>query len=99
MKIIYSHLYRPKYKEMRSSAEDVVKIARRWLSSENCCYCNQAYTDDNTKSMDHIIPISKGGDHKDENINICCVNCNYSKSALLLQEWINLCKRVVHNSN
>lgn len=37
--------------------------------------------DQNAKSLDHIIPLSKGGPHQLDNIQIVCHGCNIKKAA------------------
>ena len=39
------------------------------------------------QSLDHIIPISRGGSHSVGNIMTLCLPCNISKKAKLLSEW------------
>jgi len=41
------------------------------------------------QSLDHIIPISRGGNHSVGNIMTLCFTCNASKNAKLLSEWRN----------
>lgn len=41
------------------------------------------------QSLDHIIPISRGGNHSVGNIMTLCFTCNASKNAKLLVEWRN----------
>ena len=82
----------------RCSVIGAVQICKMMLASNDCCYCKRPYTDVNIKSIDHIVPIVKGGTHDTDNINICCLQCNLSKRDLMLDEWINLCKCVVENS-
>lgn len=50
-----------------------------------------------TYHFDHIIPVSKGGDNSIDNLGICTRDANYAKSDLTLDEFINLCKKVVNN--
>lgn len=37
--------------------------------------------------LDHIIPISRGGDSRPENLQFLCAYCNYSKGNKLPEEW------------
>ena len=39
------------------------------------------------QSLDHIIPISRGGSHSVGNIMTLCKNCNASKHARTITEW------------
>lgn len=47
--------------------------------------------------LDHIIPISKGGSCKLDNMGITCEAANQSKSNLTVEEYIQLCKEVLEN--
>ena len=60
---------------------DWVKLLRRF--NYLCAYCklNKATT------IDHVIPISKGGTNFIGNILPACVSCNSSKQQMLLIEW------------
>lgn len=56
---------------------------KKLLQQQNnlCVYCE---CDISVKyHVDHIIPLSKGGEHKAENIQILCPSCNVKKSAKL----------------
>lgn len=85
------------YKISKCNALQAVEVVKLIIVSDNCCYCQRLYTKDNPKSIDHIIPIVRGGDHETDNINICCLQCNLSKRDLMLEEWLDLCRRVAHN--
>jgi hypothetical protein len=50
-----------------------------------CAYCGSA----NVTGHDHIIPISKGGLDKNENLVPCCRSCNASKKAFTIWEWFH----------
>jgi len=50
-----------------------------------CHYCGQKISQDNS-TIDHKIPISKGGDNSKENVVTCCFECNSIKSGKTLEE-------------
>ena len=50
----------------------------------NCCfYCGEA----KPLTMDHIIPIARGGRHSIGNLIPACRNCNAQKRTRLIVEW------------
>lgn len=60
------------------------QLWRRWVQFDHCCaYCG-------TKGdlhMEHVIPISKGGEHHLGNIVPACQDCNYSKGRSEVEAW------------
>jgi len=44
-------------------------------------------TEDNAPELDHIIPLSKGGDHHPDNVQCCCRVCNIFKGNKSLDEF------------
>ena len=54
-----------------------------------CEYCGKIETN---LEIDHIIPLSKGGTNKLNNLALVCKSCNSSKKDKDLIEWINLKK-------
>ena len=50
-----------------------------------CYLCGAQCTQDNWH-MDHVIPLSKGGEHRYTNLAVTCPGCNLSKQAKLLEE-------------
>lgn len=50
----------------------------------NCCaYCGETLPIE----MDHFVPLSKGGDHINDNLLPACRSCNASKGNKLFEEW------------
>lgn len=49
----------------------------------SCCYCGKT-PPQTTLEIDHIIPISKGGDHNLNNLLVSCFDCNRGKSNIEL---------------
>jgi len=55
---------------------------RAELFNNQCAYCGEDY-----KHMDHLIPLSKGGDDSEENMVPACARCNFSKHTRLWHVW------------
>jgi 5-methylcytosine-specific restriction endonuclease McrA len=51
-----------------------------------CFYCDNVLTN-KTRTIDHLIPLSKGGRHHIMNLMPCCRVCNTGKHAILYPVW------------
>lgn len=49
-----------------------------------CCYCGQP----GPSTVDHYIPLARGGTHTLDNLRPACRSCNSRKGAKLPSEWI-----------
>jgi 5-methylcytosine-specific restriction endonuclease McrA len=47
----------------------------------SCVYCNAYLKDEvaSRRTLDHIIPRSKGGSNHESNLVTCCITCNASR--------------------
>lgn len=52
------------------------------LLQQPCFYCGDVAT-----TLDHVVPLSRGGLHIPANLAPACTRCNCSKSDRLLSEW------------
>lgn len=53
-----------------------------WNKTRGCCsYCNQKLNPFTEFTVDHVVPVSRGGTHELGNLVPCCRSCNSSKSA------------------
>jgi len=75
-------------RELRNSSWWRQKIARGI-----CSYCGKTFHTDEL-TMDHIIPLSRGGRSEKINIVPCCKECNNQKKYLLPAEWDEYLKRI-----
>lgn len=53
------------------------------LLTEPCSYCGST----ENITVDHVVPLSKGGKHEQANLAPACFSCNSSKGARTLDEW------------
>jgi 5-methylcytosine-specific restriction endonuclease McrA len=58
-------------------------MAKRFVK---CYYCKSRILS-STLHWDHIIPLSKGGQHSVENLCVSCPTCNLTKGAKSLLSW------------
>lgn len=66
-----------------ASARPLPKRVLRRLRTAPCTYCQGP-----GGTVDHVIPLSRGGQHAEGNLVPACRSCNSSKSDKLLIEWI-----------
>jgi 5-methylcytosine-specific restriction protein A len=72
---------RHKARQLRSS-----QWWQRHCAKGRCYYCG-APTDPAELTMDHIVPLSRGGKSTKSNIVPACKTCNTKKKQLLPMEW------------
>ena len=72
---------RSKARELRES-----QWWKRRVAKGECFYCGRA-TPPGDLTMDHIVPISRGGKSTRGNVVPCCKTCNTAKKQLLPMEW------------
>lgn len=62
--------------------EKIALIARERF----CRWCCIALTDGN-RTIDHVVPLSRGGSHIPDNLVAACERCNKSRNNKLVEEW------------
>lgn len=77
--------------EIRREKEKAKKLKRSewWLRRINqgvCYYCKRVVGREHL-TMDHVVPLSRGGKSKKGNIVPACKECNSRKKYLLPIEW------------
>jgi len=72
---------RAKARELRST-----QWWKRKRSSGICHYCKHYYPPKEL-TMDHIIPLARGGKSEKFNLVPCCKECNTQKKQLIPSEW------------
>lgn len=65
------------------TAQQRTRLLQRWKRQGlTCAYCDRL-----ADSIDHVIPLLRGGTNREGNLAPCCRPCNSSKAYLLLVEW------------
>ena len=59
---------------------------KRRVAKGKCYYCGSA-TPPKELTMDHIVPVARGGQSTRGNVVPCCKTCNTAKKQLLPMEW------------
>jgi 5-methylcytosine-specific restriction endonuclease McrA len=79
---------RRKARELRAS-----QWWKRRLAKGVCHYCTRP-TPPRELTMDHMVPIARGGRSTKGNVVPCCKECNTAKKQLLPMEWEQYLKNV-----
>ena len=73
-------------REAKMKQNQTFKISKKELKKlyrGPCAYCNAT----RKMTLDHVVPIFRGGSHSIGNLVPACGNCNFSKGKKLLMEW------------
>lgn len=88
MKDFIPHVSQNEIKVEKQKARVLRKSAwwRNKISKGRCYYCGRP-TLPNELTMDHLVPLIRGGKSTKSNIVPCCKECNNKKKYLLPIEW------------
>lgn len=88
-----NHLERPELylgaaqrRRARKNAGGVFRISNQELGrlyKKSCFYCGST----NEITMDHVVPLVRGGRHSIGNLVAACATCNKSKNYRFITEW------------
>jgi len=79
------------------SEPGITVAALRGIHGGRCPYCGVTMTYEPTRhgvfvpakaTIEHLVPLSRGGDHTFANTMLCCWQCNVRRNATPLEEWI-----------
>jgi len=79
---------RRKARELRKS-----QWWKRKLAKGKCHYCGKSFSPA-ALTMDHIVPLSRGGKSTKGNLVPSCKECNTQKKYLLPMEWETYLKKI-----
>lgn len=77
--------------EVFTCTDLVLYWAASGISSHWCVYCNKR-----ANTLDHLVPVRRGGPHTMQNLVPACVRCNSNKGGLLIQQWLQITDRIPH---
>ena len=77
-------MYNRNSQAIRRSKTKQGDVTTAWLdqflaSQTRCFYCKKPFSSKRTKTIDHVIPLDKGGEHTMANLVVACQVCNSSK--------------------
>ena len=79
---------RQKARDLRSS-----QWWKRRLAKGMCHYCGLAASPKEL-TMDHIVPVARGGKSTKSNVVTACKECNNKKKQLLPMEWVEYLEKI-----
>ena len=71
---------------------------KRRVAKGTCGYCGQPVPPKEL-TMDHIVPLARGGKSTKGNVVPACKTCNNAKKQLLPMEWEEYLKKLASNSS
>ena len=89
------HLEEADFRRERAKARELRETQwwKRRLAKGVCHYCGRNVAPKDL-TMDHIVPVSRGGRSTKGNVVACCKECNTAKKQLLPMEWEDYLRRV-----
>lgn len=79
---VHRHARRARVRQARVTGPVPVAVYVRLRQDQRCVYCG-----DMAGTVDHIVPLARGGYEHEDNLVPACSRCNSSKGAKLLHEW------------
>lgn len=59
----------------------------RLFGKNTCCFCNKIKLEQNDQTLEHMVPISKGGTNSNYNLFFSCKDCNARKWSKNWKKW------------
>ena len=77
------------------TAADWYRMIRR--AGYRCMYCSRKFEPEQL-TLDHIVPLSRGGSHSTGNVGPSCAKCNVHKGNKTYVEWKTILSTPIYNS-
>lgn len=79
--MMLSRKRRTKKKQQQRINSSLKKRLYKNVFMAPCCYCNRVFLIDKL-TIEHIVPLSRGGTNEDSNIALACAPCNQEKGRI-----------------
>lgn len=67
-------------RRMKSSEARKVR-GNLWFRGTRCCHwCNKRFESEDSATIDHVVPLSKGGSNRQDNLVLACEECNAERA-------------------
>lgn len=86
----YKSKYNAKRRAMLFDQSIPTQDIQKLVKAQSCYYCSKSAK----LTIDHVVPLSRGGLHTLGNLVMACSSCNSSKGGKLLIEWKQYLKRI-----
>jgi len=96
----YPDSYESALRREKKKARDLRKTEwwKRQCAKGRCYYCKNKISP-HLLTMDHIIPISRGGETYKGNVVPACKSCNNQKKSLLTVEWEQYIQSIIQTED
>lgn len=86
IKLESSNRRRARMRDARIESVNRLGIIER--DARTCYLCRRSDLQDEQIHLDHVIPLSRGGAHSEDNLRVTCADCNIKKGALTADEFL-----------
>jgi len=73
---------------MNGKFKEIKKLIILGQLAPYCTYCGKQITNPNDFTMDHKLPLCRGGKTVSENLTPSCLHCNQEKGMLTSEEYM-----------
>lgn len=85
-------------KKVTSDGSVTDEVLRGLYDSANCHYCG-CETPVSSRTVDHKMPLARGGGHTASNLVMACFSCNSAKRSLTEEEFLKKRKEITDDSS
>lgn len=100
--LIFNYKCQAKASDANSRVENTITIDKHDVlnalkrTSFKCTYCGSGLSPSKWQ-LDHVVPLSKGGENSSINITPSCKECNQMKGAMGIEKFLHQCRLIINN--